>query len=85
LRSRQKKEDRRLAEPDKVILEELWEQYDQSEKQTDRIRCLEALVKLRGGRDAADANSKLGDPAIVAQLVKAMKAKRKESQTDVGT
>lgn len=68
--------DRRKNDLETVIQEELWSQYDSAEKSADKIRCLEALVKIKYGNKGDDANSKLSDAAVVANLMKSLKAKK---------
>jgi hypothetical protein len=58
---------------DKRIQYELWKNYKSSKSTAERIRCLEALVKLR----PADQRSALDDAAVVASLMEATKRKKK--------
>lgn len=71
--------DSRLTNSDEVIQTELWRQYDRAENVSERIRCLEALVKLR----PADKASSLDEPNVVAGLMKSLKARKKlQTQSD---
>ena len=77
IRGKQTKTQRRMEDPSIVIMEELWKQYDEAEHTSEKIRCLEALTKLQGSTAApVDPNSKLSEPAVVASLMKRLKAKR---------
>lgn len=69
--------DKRIASSDETIQSELWKQYDRAENVSERIRCLEALVKLR----PSDKSSSLDEAGVVASLMKSMKAKKKLEAT----
>jgi hypothetical protein len=65
------------------IIGELIKQYRSTDKNTDKIRCLEALAKLQPD----DKKTPLDDPGIIASLMKSMEAKKrkaKESKEDAG-
>lgn len=54
------------------IIGELIKQYNKTNKQSEKIRCLETLAKLM----PEEAATRLDDPAVVASLIAAMKKKK---------
>jgi hypothetical protein len=72
---RSKEKDRRTVASDETIQSELWKQYDKAHSTSEKIRCLEALVKLR----PSDRQSSLDEPAVVASLMKSLKAKKNDA------
>jgi len=65
------------------IIGELIKQYRTTDKQTDKIRCLEALAKLLPD----DKKTLLDDPGVIQSLMKGLDAKKrkaKESKEDAG-
>jgi len=65
--------DRRLTTSEETIQSELWKQYDKAHNTSEKIRCLEALVKLR----PPDKQSSLDEASVIASLMKSIKAKKK--------
>lgn len=59
---------------DKRIQFELWRNYKASKSTAERIRCLEALVKLR----PADRKTDLDDSAVIASLTESIKRKKRQ-------
>ena len=57
---------------DARIQAELWRNYRASKSTGERIRVLEALVKLR----PADQKSELGDAAVIQSLMESLKKKK---------
>jgi len=78
LSARKTEAERRVEDGDTVIFEELWKQYDEAESTSEKIRCLEALVKLRPSKESG--SSVLDAPSVVAGLIKAMKAKKRDAK-----
>jgi len=78
LSARKTEAERRVEDGDTVILEELWKQYDEAMNTGEKIRCLEALVKLRPSKESG--TSALDAPSVVAGLIKAMKAKKRDAK-----
>jgi hypothetical protein len=65
------------------IIGELIKQYRSTDKNTDKIRCLEALAKLQ----PPDQKTPLDDPNVIQSLMRSMEAnkrKAKEKKEDVG-
>lgn len=54
------------------IMSELIKQYRATDKNTDKIRCLEALAKLQ----PPDQKTPLDDPKVIQSLMKGLKAKK---------
>jgi hypothetical protein len=82
LKARKTLRQKRLENSEELIIDELWKQYDETESASEKIRCLEALVKLRPTKNGSEG-SKLS-PEAVASLVRAMKAKRQAGASDAG-
>jgi hypothetical protein len=57
------------------IVGELIKQYRSTDKQTDKIRCLEALAKLL----PPDTKTPLDAPSVIQSLMKSLEAKRRKS------
>jgi len=65
------------------IIGELIKQYRSTDKNTDKIRCLEALAKLQPD----DKKTPIDDPGVIQSLMKSMEAKKrklKEAKEDAG-
>jgi len=71
--AKSKEKDKRLISSEETIQSELWKQYDQAVNTSEKIRCLEALVKLR----PADKQSSLDEASVIASMMKSIKAKKK--------
>jgi hypothetical protein len=57
------------------IIGELIKQYRTTDKQTDKIRCLEALAKLL----PPDSKTPLDDPNVIQSIMKSLAAKKKKA------
>jgi hypothetical protein len=74
-----KEKDKRLISSEETIQSELWKQYDKAQNTSEKIRCLEALVKLR----PTDKQSSLDEASVIASMMKSIKAKKKtEAQSE---
>jgi hypothetical protein len=58
------------------IVSELIKQYRATDKQTDKIRCLEALAKLL----PPDSKTPLDDPNVIQSLMRSLEAKKKKAK-----
>ena len=63
------------------VIGELTKQYRSTDKQTDKIRCLEALAKLLPD----DKKTPIDDPAVIQSLMKSLDAKKKKVKQEAGT
>jgi hypothetical protein len=68
---------KRITASDETIQFELWSQYDKAKNTSEKIRCLEALVKLRPQGKQSD----LEEPAVVAEMMKRLKMKKKNGES----
>lgn len=75
-----KEKDRRATASEETIQQELWKQYDKAHNTSEKIRCLEALVKLR----PVDKQSSLDEASVIASLMKSIKAKKKIESSPSG-
>jgi len=58
------------------IIGELIKQYRATDKNTDKIRCLEALAKLQ----PPDQKTPLDDPRVIQSLMKSMETKKRKAK-----
>jgi len=58
------------------VIGELIKQYRVADKNTDKVRCLEALAKLLPD----DKKTPLDDPSVIQSLMKSLEAKKRKSK-----